>query len=58
MAMKIIFMGTPEFAVPILRAIHESDNKIIEVYTQPATKSGRGQNLIIQMFSIAQNNLI
>ena len=41
--MKIIFMGTPEFAVPILRAIHESDNKIIEVYTQPATNSGRGQ---------------
>ena len=43
MALKIIFMGTPNFAVPILKAIHESDNKILEVYTQPATKSGRGQ---------------
>ena len=43
MAMKIIFMGTPYFAVPILQAIHESEHKILEVYTQPATKSGRGQ---------------
>ena len=45
MAMKIIFMGTPYFAVPILQAIHESEHKILEVYTQPATKSGRGQKL-------------
>ena len=43
MAMKIIFMGTPYFAVPILKAIHESKHRILEVYTQPATKSGRGQ---------------
>ena len=45
MALKIIFMGTPNFAVPILKAIHESEHKILEVYTQPATKSGRGQKL-------------
>tara|TARA_B100000963_G_scaffold290004_1_gene259667 strand:+ start:4601 stop:5521 length:921 start_codon:yes stop_codon:yes gene_type:complete len=43
MAMKIIFMGTPNFAVPILKAIHDSEHKILEVYTQPASKSGRGQ---------------
>ena len=36
-------MGTPKFAVPILKAIHESEHKILEVYTQPANKSGRGQ---------------
>lgn len=36
-------MGTPNFAVPILESIHESDHKILEVYTQPANKSGRGQ---------------
>ena len=36
-------MGTPNFAVPILKAIYESEHKILEVYTQPATKSGRGQ---------------
>tara|TARA_B100002051_G_C16716523_1_gene629787 strand:- start:1110 stop:2030 length:921 start_codon:yes stop_codon:yes gene_type:complete len=45
MAMKIIFMGTPNFAVPILKAIHETEHKILEVYTQPATKSGRGQKI-------------
>jgi len=43
--MKIIFMGTPNFAVPILRSIYESGHKILEVYTQPATKSGRGQKI-------------
>ena len=36
-------MGTPHFAVPILKAINDSGHKILEVYTQPATKSGRGQ---------------
>ena len=45
MAMKIIFMGTPNFAVPILKAIHEAEHKILEVYTQPASKSGRGQKI-------------
>ena len=45
MAMRIIFMGTPKFALPILKAIYESEHKILEVYTQPATKSGRGQKL-------------
>ena len=41
--MNIIFMGTPRFAVPILKAIYDSGHKILEVYTQPAAKSGRGQ---------------
>lgn len=36
-------MGTPNFAVPILKAIHESGHKVLKVYTQPANKSGRGQ---------------
>ena len=45
MALKIIFMGTPKFAVPILKAINESDHKILGVYTQPAAKSGRGKKL-------------
>ena len=38
-------MGTPNFAVPILKAIYKSDHKILEVYTQPATKSGWGQKI-------------
>ena len=38
-------MGTPEFSVPILKTIYNSDHKILEVYTQPANKSGRGQKI-------------
>ncbi len=38
MSLKIIFMGTPEFAVPTLKAIQKSEHKILEVYTQPAKK--------------------
>ena len=38
MALKIIFMGTPDFAVPILKKINDSEHKILEVYTQPPKK--------------------
>ena len=53
MSFKIIFMGTPEFAVPILQSIFESKHKILEVYTQPPNKKNRGQkiqNSPIQIF--------
>ena len=43
MALKIIFMGTPEFSVPILKSIHNSRHNVIEVYTQPPKKKNRGQ---------------
>ena len=42
MALDIIYMGTPDFAVPILKAIHESDHNIIHVYTQSPKKKDRG----------------
>ena len=45
MALKIIFMGTPEFAVPILKSLYESKHNILEVYTQPPKKRDRGQKL-------------
>jgi methionyl-tRNA formyltransferase len=38
-------MGTPDFAVPILEALQNSDNKILEIYTQPAKKKDRGQKI-------------
>ena len=47
MALKIIFMGTPDFAVPILKTILESDNKILTVYTQNPKKKNRGQQINI-----------
>ena len=42
MALKIIFMGTPEFAVPILKSINKSKHKILCVYTQPPKRGKRG----------------
>ena len=42
MSFKIIFMGTPSFSVPIMKAINNSNHKIIEVYTQPPNKKNRG----------------
>ena len=42
MSLKILFMGTPDFAIPILKSIHESNHKILEVYTQSPKKKNRG----------------
>lgn len=42
---KIIFAGTPEFAVPTLQALLNSPHQIIAVYTQPDRPSGRGKKL-------------
>jgi methionyl-tRNA formyltransferase len=38
-------MGTPSFAVPILKSIHESRHKVLEVYTQSPKKKNRGQKI-------------
>lgn len=43
--MRIIFMGTPEFAVPSLRRIHGSGHDIALVVTQPDRPAGRGRKL-------------
>ncbi len=45
MTKNIIFMGTSEFAVPILKSLHESKYNISTVYTQPPKKSDRGQKI-------------
>ena len=45
MALKLIFMGTPEFALPIMEAINHSSHKIAAVYTQTPKKSKRGQKI-------------
>jgi methionyl-tRNA formyltransferase len=41
--MRIIFMGTPDFAVPTLEALHEARHEIVAVYTQPPRPAGRGK---------------
>jgi methionyl-tRNA formyltransferase len=42
-AMRIAFMGSPDFAVPALRAIYHAGHTIAAVYCQPARPAGRGQ---------------
>ena len=46
MSLKILFMGTPEFAVPILKSIHNSKYNLVGVYTRPPKKKYRGQKVI------------
>lgn len=43
--MRVIYMGTPEFAVPCLEAIIEEGHEVIAVYTQPDKPKGRGKML-------------
>ena len=45
MSQKIIFMGTPLFAVPILKSLYQNGYQISVVYTQPPQKSNRGQRI-------------
>ena len=45
MLKKIVFMGTPFFAVPILKSLYQNGYPISVVYTQPAQKSKRGQRV-------------
>ncbi|MCP5362186.1 MAG: methionyl-tRNA formyltransferase [Hyphomicrobiales bacterium] len=40
--MKLIFMGTPEFAVPALEALVKAGHEVVAVYTQPPRPAGRG----------------
>jgi len=58
MSLKIIFMGTPEFSVPTLKALIDQNYEVLMVYTQPPKKSKRGQKINIspiQSFSEKKN---
>jgi len=43
--LRVVFMGTPEFALPSLEAIFNSGHRIIGVVTQPDRPRGRGRKL-------------
>jgi methionyl-tRNA formyltransferase len=43
--MKIIFAGTPDFSLPVLRALLESGHRLVAVYTQPDRPAGRGRRI-------------
>lgn len=40
--MRIVFMGTPDFSVPVLEALVESEYEVVGVFTQPDKPKGRG----------------
>ena len=44
-SLKIVFMGTPETALPSLRALLESDHRVVGVVSQPDRPAGRGRQL-------------
>ncbi|MDF0676569.1 MAG: methionyl-tRNA formyltransferase [Nitrospira sp.] len=44
--MRIVFMGTPEFAVPSLEALLRSDDQVVGVISQPDRPKGRGHQLV------------
>ena len=43
--MKLVFMGTPNFSVPALKALAQSNHQICAVYSQPPRPAGRGKKL-------------
>ncbi|MFV0626458.1 MAG: methionyl-tRNA formyltransferase [Alphaproteobacteria bacterium] len=54
--MKVVFMGTPDFSVPVLKALCEKHN-VVCVYSQPAKEAGRGQKVTktpIHLFAESQ----
>ena len=56
--MNIVFMGTPEFALPTLKKIHDSSHSILSVVTQPDRPKGRGQKQVdspIKKFALKSN---
>lgn len=44
--MRIVFLGTPEFAVPSLRALCDSGYEVVGVFTQPDRPKGRGNKVV------------
>jgi len=44
--LKIVFAGTPGFAVPALELLLQSEHEVLAVYTQPDRPAGRGRQLM------------
>ena len=55
--LRIVFMGTPEFAVPSLRALVEGGYNVVAVVTAPDKPAGRGQKLHKSDVKIAAREL-
>ena len=55
--MRLVFMGTPDFAVPSLRALVQGGHDVVGVFTQPDRPAGRGKNLKPSPVKVAAEEL-
>ena len=55
--MRIVYMGTPDFAVPPLRKLYEAGHEIAGVFTQPDRPKGRSKRLIPSDVKVAAEEL-
>lgn len=55
--MKLLFMGTPDFAVPSLQELVKNGHQIVGVFTQPDRPAGRGKNLKPSPVKVAAQEL-
>ncbi len=51
--MRVVFMGTPEFAVPSLEHLILNQYEVVAVYTQPDKVAGRGRSLVASPVKVA-----
>lgn len=45
MSLRVVFMGTPDFSVPMLRAILNAGHNVVASYSQPPRRAGRGKKI-------------
>lgn len=58
LGLRVVFAGTPEFAVPALQALIQSRHNVVAVYTQPDRPAGRGRKLMpspVKQVALAHN---
>ena len=55
--MRIVYMGTPDIAVPTLRYLAESKHQVVGVLTQPDRPKGRGHHTIPTAVKAAALNM-
>lgn len=56
-AFRIVFMGTPAFSVPTLKALHENHYNVLAVVTNPDRPKGRGRRLVTSPVKKAAEDL-
>ena len=55
--MRLVFMGTPQFAVPVLKSLLPAGHEVVAVYTQPDRPAGRGREVTASPVKLAAREL-